>query len=318
MTTPDPQLGGVPALDRQPDPPETSTSARTGLCLATATSDSFIPGTLVLIHSFLKHNRWFDGDIVVFHRDLSAESLAYLTAFEQVVFCECSNDLAQRMKLIVEVRPEMNRIIDRLLSLEAFRLDAYERVVFLDSDTLVAAPIQDLFTASASLAACGDGAFYQGEPTSFGSAGRIAGAFNAGALSIDRALRTGDDYAALLRLASPELFSDRSLCFTDQAVLNLHFGGRYERLGPELNYLLAFRQAVQARDGLRVHDARVIHFNGPDKPWSAEGAVRGSERDPAFAFACAAWLQRYGECLARLSLLRVRLEPALLPTEECV
>jgi alpha-N-acetylglucosamine transferase len=273
-------------------------------CLATVTSASFVPGTLVLIHSFLKYNRWFQGDVVVIHRDLPAESREYLTACsDRVVLRACSAELAKHIDSIVAVRPDLAPIQDRFLSLEAFLLDGYDRVVFLDSDILIAASFFEFFTANADLVACGDGAFYQGVSRTLPVIGAVAGTFNAGALSIGSTSRTGGEYKELLRLTCPATFRDPGLYLTDQALLNIRFAGRYERRGAEFNYLLAFREAIHMQEGIGLSDARAIHFNGPDKPWFTEGALRGSERDPVFASACAMWLRSYAECLATLSLL---------------
>ena len=37
------------------------------ICLATATTEHFVPGTLVMIGTFLEHHPGFEGDVVVFH-----------------------------------------------------------------------------------------------------------------------------------------------------------------------------------------------------------------------------------------------------------
>jgi alpha-N-acetylglucosamine transferase len=185
-------------------------------CLATVTSESFVPGTLVLIHSFLKHNRWFQGDVIIIHSALPADSGEYLTACsDRVVLRHCSHDLAEGIRSIVASRPDLEPVRDRFLSLEAFRLEGYDRVVFLDSDILVTASISDFFAANADLVACGDGAFYLQTPRTLPIIGTILEAFNAGAFSIAAALTTGDEYRELVRLASPATFQDAGLYLTD-------------------------------------------------------------------------------------------------------
>ncbi len=42
------------------------------VCFVTAATESFVPGTLVTICSFLKHHPAFDGDVVVIHDALPA------------------------------------------------------------------------------------------------------------------------------------------------------------------------------------------------------------------------------------------------------
>ena len=50
------------------------------VCLATATTERFVPGTLVLIGSFLRRHPGFAGDIVVVHDSGLPESLREVLA----------------------------------------------------------------------------------------------------------------------------------------------------------------------------------------------------------------------------------------------
>ena len=55
------------------------------VCLATAATECFVPGTLVLIDSFLRRHPRFDGEIVVIHDGLSEEARAVLAATSDAV-----------------------------------------------------------------------------------------------------------------------------------------------------------------------------------------------------------------------------------------
>ena len=46
------------------------------VCLATAVTDSFVPGAVVMLGSFRAHHPGFAGDIVILHDGLSKESVA--------------------------------------------------------------------------------------------------------------------------------------------------------------------------------------------------------------------------------------------------
>ena len=50
------------------------------VCLATATTERFMPGTLVLIGSFLRRHPGFAGDVVVVHDDGLPETLREVLA----------------------------------------------------------------------------------------------------------------------------------------------------------------------------------------------------------------------------------------------
>jgi alpha-N-acetylglucosamine transferase len=128
------------------------------LCLATVTTDSFVPGTLVTLHSFLKHNRWFKGDIAIIHDQLSEEYRESLSRiYDKVRFLKADPQLLARVTEITEVFPEFASKQARFYSLETFRLREYDKVLFCDSDLLFRRPIQDLFDMPQPLIACGDG-----------------------------------------------------------------------------------------------------------------------------------------------------------------
>ena len=38
-------------------------------CLCTITDNNFVIGAISMLYSFLKINKWFDGDIVIFYSD---------------------------------------------------------------------------------------------------------------------------------------------------------------------------------------------------------------------------------------------------------
>ena len=60
------------------------------LCLATVTTEAFVPGTLVMLHSFLKVNPWFEGDLVIIHDGLEPTAHQSLVAcFERLRLPQC-------------------------------------------------------------------------------------------------------------------------------------------------------------------------------------------------------------------------------------
>ena len=50
------------------------------ICLATATTEDFLPGTVVTVASFLKAHPGFDSDVVVIHDGLAEEHREVLNA----------------------------------------------------------------------------------------------------------------------------------------------------------------------------------------------------------------------------------------------
>ena len=128
------------------------------VCLATATTERYVPGTLVLIGSFLRRHPGFAGDIVVVHDAGLPESLREVLAdvFDGVRFHPVSPELVDRAKSVQAALPQRDFTPERLFALEAFRLGGYRKVLFCDSDLLFRAPVDALFDAPHALLCCGD------------------------------------------------------------------------------------------------------------------------------------------------------------------
>ena len=61
--------------------------------LATVTDKSFFQGTLVMIHSFLMRNKWFQGKILIIEDDLDDHMKAMLSLYPGIDFHTVSLDL---------------------------------------------------------------------------------------------------------------------------------------------------------------------------------------------------------------------------------
>ena len=113
-------------------------SSTSGVCLATATTESFVPGALVLLGSFLKHHPRFDGDLVIIHDALPQAARDALQALsDRVRFETVSTRLRDRLAHLAAGHPAFAGGREYLYSLEAFRLHGYRKVLFYDSDVLV-------------------------------------------------------------------------------------------------------------------------------------------------------------------------------------
>jgi alpha-N-acetylglucosamine transferase len=263
------------------------------VCLATVTTDGFVPGTLVMVHSFLRHNPWFAGDIVLIHNGLEADNRGYLSgSYERIVFLQAGQELLRRVQVIVDARPDFCTKQARFYALEAFRLSEYDKVLFCDSDVLFRRAIPELFELPEPLVACGDGASFRDRGT----------AFNSGMFLMNAPLLTGDTYASLLEFVAPEFHGPRTRHMADQTVLNLHFRNQYHLISSSYNFLLVHHAAIYQRERLRIADAHVIHFVGPAKPWNAHDVLHAAKRHPEFAKALAFWTEAYLDFLQSIHL----------------
>jgi lipopolysaccharide biosynthesis glycosyltransferase len=238
-----------------------------------------------MLHSFLKHNPWFTGDVILIHGELRAESRERLAGY---VLQPVSDELSRRVDAVVDIRPDFGSKRAQFYSLDTFRLRGYDKVLFCDSDLLFRHSIQDLFEQPHSLVACGDGAYYRGTGRDFIGLGRIENTFNAGLFVVDQTLLNDEIWSGLVRLVTPAMFRNPGLHFTDQSILNLYLAGRQHLAGGTYNFLMSHGAAISQREGLAMTEARVLHFNGPRKPWMP------SDLPPDQPTAL--WRQEYAEC----------------------
>lgn len=295
--------------------------ARRGLgadcCFVTATTESFAPGALTAVGSFLARHPRFGGDVVVIHDGLSETSRGHLEALSDRVRLEpVAPALRERLALLpAGFNPTPGRLA-QFYALEAFRLTGYRKVLFCDADVLFRGPVAELFDAPAELLACGDRVHLRGrrrDPVTFAETeapGGLEETFNSGFLLIDARLLGEPSYSDLLALVAPETWRAGRTPHTDQFVLNRLFAGRQTLVGWTYNYLLGSAGELTRRANLRWRDARVLHFNLPAKPWMPDALLRSPVGGapagvlPAFRLWHDAWLDAVAA--AHLRFLRRR------------
>ena len=291
----------------------------TNICLATVTTEAFVPGTLVMLYSFLKQNPWFKGDIVIIHGALGSNSQQDLAlCFDRVRFLAISPRLTICLQKLITLRPDLASRQARFYSLEIFRLEAYDKVLFCDSDLLFRKSVDALFEAGHALICCGDKPYYRGnsrhaisfaeisesadEATSNAPSSVLRQTFNAGFLLLDALLLNEDHYTGILALLSEKTWQQIKTDHSDQVLYNLYFAGKQVLVGCEYNYLLSHRSAIYAREHVPLTEARVLHFNGPTKPWQLMRTLPAIQHDAALIQALRLWYEEYIECLEYMHL----------------
>lgn len=282
-------------------------------CLATVTNQSFLPGTMVLLYSFLETNTWFQGDIVVFveAHTLEQQELTLLGAFKNLKVIHVSPHLLRNIEQLVSVNPDIKGKSSHFYSLEAFNLIGYDKVLFCDSDLLFLDTIEPLFSQNKSLICCGDGAYYQGltrhkqsfvvgEPNN--PEEEFTDTFNAGFMLIDKSLINSDTYAALVELTHSKHWVDKTTPHTDQRIFNQYFAGKQHIINPTYNYLLTHRNSIEAMHSCEFKDIKVFHFNGPNKPWRLTHTLISISQNTFQHLAFHRWHQWYGQLMTKLHL----------------
>ena len=317
-----------PRRQRQPASPTPIAPARDGapsgnprlakICLATATSDDFVPGTLAMLGTFLKCHPRFDGDILVLHDGLSDESRRALAAlFEHLRFEAIAPELKQRLASLSAAEPKLRNRLAHFYSIEAFRLSGYRKVLFCDSDLLFRASVEELLDAEDALICCGDSPQVRGlardavtylpapKPTDAASRKQtLQQTFNSGLLVIDAQLTRPAVYADLLAMLTAETWANVRVSISDQLLLNRYFAGRQTLVSSTYNYLIVQAARIQANEGIDLLGAKVLHFQTPHKPWRPQAmlkwAQKGAAADmlPSFKL----WYNAYMDCLANAYL----------------
>ena len=287
------------------------------VCVALGTTESFLPGAVVAVASFLKQHPGFGGGIVLFHDGLPEARCAALERAFPPLRCELVNPaLRERCARLGAARPELRGKLPDFYSLEAFRIEGYRKVLYADCDLLFQRPMDELLASEEALVCCGDLESLRGwcydaatyrpiaDPSQAGPGGALEGTFNCGLLLIDACLTGEPTCSELLALVAPETWEGTETVHSDQFLLNRYFAGRQTLVSAIWNYRLHIADAIRAREGLTAEEAKVLHFSGRVKPWLPEAMLRWTRGDvrfpphPVFAH----WYEAWIECLASAHL----------------
>ena len=275
-------------------------------CIATATTEGYLPGTVVTIASFLAQHPGFDGDVVVIHNDLSEAGRQSLLALGgNVRLLPVSAALQRQLQRLGNAQPRLRPVLNHLYALEAYRLADYAKVLLLDGDLLFQQSIDELFALDAPLVCCPDRVFLIGQcrdaatfnpvsaPSGVVGEAVLDRTFNDGVLMLDRAVLGEQVLAELLALAVPETWDDTDTPHFKQLIHNRYFAPRHQLASSTYNYILGAGDAIARREGLAAKDAKVLHFNLPIKPWQPAAMLawlRGRRVVPEFALWYEAWM----------------------------
>lgn len=284
------------------------------VCLAFGATESFLPGAVVAVASFLKQHPRFAGGMVVFHDGLpEARCAALARAFPPLRFEPVNPALLERLARLGAARPALRGKLPDFYSLEAFRIGGYRKVLYCDCDLLFRRSIEDLIEKEDVLVCCGDLETLKGwrhdaatyrciqDPADAGPAGTLERTFNCGLLLIDACLTGERTYSELLALVSPETWCGTETVHSDQFILNRYFAGRQTLVSAGYNFRLHIAGAIRAREGITAADARILHYSGPVKPWTPQAMLRWAQGKARYRPhpALALWYEAWMECLTR-------------------
>jgi lipopolysaccharide biosynthesis glycosyltransferase len=281
--------------------------------LATVTSDDFLPGTLVMLSSFLRHNKWFRGDIIIIHQNLGDAALDLLAdCFPNVIMHSISDALGRRLDQLADAVPSIESRKLQFGSLEILSFADQERIIFCDSDLLFLDSIEELMALPDPLICCGDGAFYRGNsrsgqdfselPPISGNSQALPESFNSGFMILGKALLSAENFHAILSMITADRWHSDATGHTDQMLFNILFAGKQRLVSPAYNFVLSHRKLIQQSREVLLQDAKVLHFTGPAKPWSLMEILDRVDDDAAMITAFQMWQAAFVDFLTRRKL----------------
>jgi lipopolysaccharide biosynthesis glycosyltransferase len=259
---------------------------RKSYCLCTVSDRRFLPGTLVLLHSFLQHNSWYKGDIVVFSEELTAADFQDFTFLENLRVEAIAPEVHQRTEQLAEAYERFRGRKGQFYSLEAFRLYDYDRVLFLDSDLLIRKSFKSLFKQKGELLVVADGFYYLGkyrDPRTYHKVSKEEATkmeevwtdtFSSGMMMIDKKALTPTDYQAMVNRIDIDHFREIISSHSDQMVINQHFRGRYSLVSAAYNYRFFIREQIERLDQVTYDEVAAVHYTAKKKPWEPSHVVR--------------------------------------------
>lgn len=279
-------------------------------CLVTITSPNFITGTLVMLHTFLKYNQWFRGDILVYSTDLNEAHKDLLRKFPNLKFIEPHQELVRRIQQVVRAHPRLAHKHMVFYSLNIFKGLGYQKYFYIDSDAFFQDSIEELMDHDHGLMCVGDRATYLGKAKDRDTY-QIAQnpdksekywyrTFNAGILFIDKKITTRKVYSDLLDLVNPDNYESLHRPTTDQYLLNSYFRKSYHRLPASYNYRLGIAREVCEQEGITLDNAKIIHFTGQKNPWNSQHVIKAVARFDLYYQAFTLWNNEYMDLLQRL------------------
>jgi len=239
---------------------------------------AYLPAAAVTIHSFVKQNPWFEGNVVVYATEGDVETVRERLRGLNHEVRPISTELTQSIHAACA---DGAWVLERFLSLAMLAEPADGAVLLADADLLFQKPCEELEQTEGQIVGCPEGAAHMGLAVHRTTNEMLAEADPRTA--IGRTFNSG-----LLRVSSdllgPQLFEEARLFVTserldllvrrqhDQFVLNRLFEGLWTELSASYNYLLGHASVIHATTGLRLADAHVLHFNHSLRPW-AQGMI---------------------------------------------
>jgi len=279
--------------------------------VVTVTNETYLEGTKVLFHSFLKHNYEYKGDLIVIHDMLSSKKQAELKRLFPVKFHQINEVLKSKLHLLVADLEYPIKNLPRFWSLEIMNLTQYQQLLFLDSDILVRGNLLELFNQKAMFSACGDRSnshnygrdaetFLQKEKKQLTDCD-FKKVFNAGVFCLNWSEEY--DFQNIIDLIHPTIIKKVRSGHTDQFVLNFYFKNKVNWLPQKFNFILR-NSKIKHQEETQIKSALIWHYTRHPKPWKIIELLKKTVKGKLSLLNYREWHLSYQEILKNSSRFR--------------
>lgn len=219
------------------------------IALVTLLDDNFMIAWRGFWKSMIFHNPWFAWDFVIINNGLSEENKNEIKeTYRNTHFVK----IDKKQYSDINMSRTHEKLRATYYTFEAFRLNSYDRIVFMDMDITVLGDIRELFSCKHGFAAC---RAYNVKEDDFSDR------FNSGVFVVQREYLNDGVYRALIRSAR------RGYSMPDQRVLNNYFNDVKQWLPKKYN---VEKRMMNTERHKKVWDEKVCLHWVANKPWHEE------------------------------------------------
>lgn len=279
------------------------------IALATVTTPNFLPGTLVMLHSFLTHNPWFNNNIYIIHDEIEEAQKKLISAIYPVHFLKVSSDIKEQIKKIIPDYTDFERRKAQFYSIELFGIENNESILFLDSDMLVKNNIIEIHDWGTPFNASGTVNKYKKEALNPEINPFDIEAFNAGFMLIECSLRNKKILNELKHLISQNFFkkfieyaqmNNIPRVGSDQIIFNTYFKEVTTFISGKYNYRTGISKEILDIDNITLENASIIHYTGSKKPWMMDKILYQLTKDTPTSAIIIQWQEAWLKTLIHL------------------
>lgn len=221
------------------------------IALVTLLNDSFMIAYKVFMKSLLTTNKWFDLDFIILDDKISEKNKSMCRTFYKNIEFRKINYERYSKKNWHMTHPKLKSTYYKL---DIFAFRDYNRIVFIDLDTVVLKNIKDLFY-SFPQDICGAKAYSLGSDN-------LRRDINSGVIILNKPVMNEAIYTDLINLSA------KGFNLPDQKVINHYFKGKIAYIPKTFNCEKRIIYSKKFNYSVKRNSIAILHYVG-NKPWQS-------------------------------------------------